>query len=381
MRIDSPMGRKKSHNSNAATRSFFQQYGLQFCLLLALIALILYALLRPEPTIMESVDLEPAPAEQVAELPSEAETAEEEEGVQVVTVEAISAEPEAQFFDLADVPILTDNVISPRLNPRTFVGKKPEHDDFTIYTVARGDTPARIAQDFNIKPETILGGNPSLNDNAGVLQVDQELLIMPIDGVLHDVEPGDSLESISKLYDVPVDDIIGYASNNLEFPYRLFPETQIVVPGAVREVFKWDPPTLSNTGGYWAGQSRPLIVGTGTFVWPVSGGRISQEYWYAHQAIDVAILDGSGTYASDSGTVTYASWSPYCFGNLIVINHGNGFETFYAHLSGINVVPGQIVYQGNLIGYTGNTGCSSGPHIHFEIRVNGNRDDPIWYLP
>jgi murein DD-endopeptidase MepM/ murein hydrolase activator NlpD len=70
----------------------------------------------------------------------------------------------------------------------------------------------------------------------------------------------------------------------------------------------------------------------------------------------------------------------YGYGNLIVVNHGNGYETFYAHLSGFNVVAGQIVYKGNLIGYSGDTGYSSGPHIHFEIRLNGNRDDPCWYI-
>jgi murein DD-endopeptidase MepM/ murein hydrolase activator NlpD len=121
-------------------------------------------------------------------------------------------------------------------------------------------------------------------------------------------------------------------------------------------------------------------VGTGTFVYPVTGRNFSQYYWYGHRAIDIALAEGNAVYASDTGTVTYAGWNVWGYGNLIVINHGNGHETFYAHLSGINVVPGQIVYQGNVIGYTGDSGNSSGPHIHFEIRLNGNQDDPCWYL-
>ena len=84
--------------------------------------------------------------------------------------------------------------------------------------------------------------------------------------------------------------------------------------------------------------------------------------------------------ASDTGTVTFAGWNIYGYGNLIVVNHGNGYETFYAHLSGISVVPGQIVYQGNVIGSTGNTGNSSGPHVHFEVRINGAQDNPCWYI-
>ncbi|HFE65719.1 MAG TPA: M23 family metallopeptidase, partial [Chloroflexi bacterium] len=97
-------------------------------------------------------------------------------------------------------------------------------------------------------------------------------------------------------------------------------------------------------------------------------------------AIDVTMAEGSPVYAADTGTVTYASYAAgtyYDYGNLIVVNHGNGYETFYAHLSGINVYPGQIVNQGDLIGATGNTGRSSGPHLHFEIRLNDFRMNPL----
>lgn len=288
----------------------------------------------------------------------------------------------AQQFDLSGVAPASDGSLSPVFNPRTFVGKRPEHGEFQTYVVERGDTPIRIAEQFGIKPETLLGGNPFLNENAGMLQVGDQLIILPVDGVLHDVQPGESLESIAALYSVAQDEIIAYAPNNLEFPFRLYPETQILVPGAVREVFKWDPPRITAVSGrYWGSQSQPLIVGTGVFIRPNNGGRITQTYWYGHQALDIGLTEGTPIYAADTGTVTYATWSPYCYGNLIVIDHGNGFETFYAHLSGFNVVAGQIVYKGNLIGYSGNTGCSSGPHLHVEVRVNGRRDDPTWWLP
>ena len=294
---------------------------------------------------------------------------------------ALADEQPLQTFDLSAVPVLQDTSLSPAYNPRTFQGKLPNHEEFEIYIVERGDTPVRIAEAFGIESETLLGGNPKLSEEAGLLQVGDEVVILPIDGVLHDVQPGDSLESLSSLYGIPVEEIIAYEPNNLEFPFRLYADTQILVPGARREVFQWDPPTLTNSGSsYWGGQAQPAIVGTGTFVWPVSARRITQVYWAGHPGLDVGLVEGSGVFASDTGTVTYASFSPYCYGNLIVINHGNGYETFYAHLSSINVVPGQIVYQGNVIGASGNTGCSSGPHIHFEVRVNGRRDDPTWYL-
>jgi LysM repeat protein len=290
---------------------------------------------------------------------------------------------ESAPIDISDVPVRDDAVIAPVPNPITFQGKLPEHN-FETYVVERGDTPNAIADKFGIKPETLLGGNEFLGSESSLLQTGVELIILPIDGVLHEVAPGDTLEGLAAKYDIPIADIIGYGPNNLEFPYRLYPDTEILVPGAVRELFVWSPPQLpSNVGNsaYWASQSQAYVVGTGTFVWPVSSRNFTQYYWYGHQAIDVGVPTGTPIYATDTGTVTYATWSTYCFGNLIVVNHGNGYESFYAHLNGYNVGAGQIVRQGQLIGWSGNTGCSSGPHLHFEIRVYGNRDDPCWYLP
>ncbi|MBP6473214.1 MAG: M23 family metallopeptidase [Chloroflexi bacterium] len=296
---------------------------------------------------------------------------------------AANAADQQPAFDFAtgDLPVISDGSLDPNPNPHTFQGERPAHA-FQTYVVKRGDTPNGIAERFGIKTETLLGGNPHLSQEASLLQTDMELIILPIDGVLHDVQPGDTLEGIAEEYDVRVEDIIAYADNHLEFPYRLYPETQVMVPGAVREVFVWTPPDLASVGGTSREGSsiKPLIVGTGTFQYPVGGRNFSQFYWYGHPAIDIALGEGSSVVAADTGTVTYAGWNVYGYGNLVVINHGNGFETFYGHLSAISVTPGQIVYKGNVIGLSGNTGNSSGPHIHFEIRVNGVQDNPCWYL-
>lgn len=285
------------------------------------------------------------------------------------------------LFSTEEIPIVDDSSLVPAPNPRTFVGKLPQHD-FITHTVARGETPNGIADRYGIQAETILGGNPRLSEESSLLQVGTELIILPIDGVLHDVQPGDTLESLSLQYGIPVEEIIAYEQNNLEFPYRLQPDTQIMVPGAVRELFVWTPPDLSSVGGtsIEGGNVVPLVVGTGTFIYPVNSRSFTQYFWYGHPGIDIGLPEGSPVYASDTGTVTFAGWNVYGYGNLIVVNHGNGFETFYAHLSSFNVVPGQIVFQGNVIGGTGNTGNSSGPHIHFEIRINNNRDNPCWYI-
>lgn len=283
-------------------------------------------------------------------------------------------------FDPSQLPAPMDSSLAPAPNPYTYQGKRPQHD-FQKYVVEPGDTPNRIAEKFGLKPESLLGGNPSLSQESSLLQAGVELIILPIDGVLHDVEEGDSLEGLSAQYGIPAEDIIGYTPNNLEFPYRLYPGTQILVPGAVRQVFVWTAPQLPSRPSV-GGNVAALVVGTGTFVWPVGGRYISQYYWYGHPGIDIALAEGSSVVASDTGTVTYAGWNVYGYGNLIVINHGNGYETYYAHLSSINVFPGQVVYQGNYIGATGNTGFSSGPHIHFEIRYFNVQYDPLsGYLP
>ncbi|HSM57220.1 MAG TPA: M23 family metallopeptidase [Candidatus Sulfomarinibacteraceae bacterium] len=298
------------------------------------------------------------------------------------TIAGDSAEPTPEF-DVAELPIIADSGISPALVPVTYKPEQPNHE-FITYTVQTGDTAIRIAERFGIQEETILGGNAFLSNDAGQLMAGTTIIILPIDGVLHDVVEGDTVEGLAAQYGVAVEDIVAYEPNNLEFPYRLYPGTQILVPGAVREVFVWDPPSMATSSSSGSSGSAGITVavpGTGTFVWPVGARRITQQFWYGHQAIDVGLVTGSPVYASDTGTVTYAAWSPYCYGNLIVINHGNGFETFYAHLDGFNVSPGQTVYQGGLIGWSGNTGCSSGPHLHFEIRFSKAQDNPLSYLP
>ena len=283
-------------------------------------------------------------------------------------------------FATGDLPVLNDIGIAPQPNPHTYEGELPSHE-FETYTVERGDTPGLIAEQFGIAVETLLGGNARLSQETTLLQPGDVLIILPIDAVLHEVQPGDTLESVSEQYNIPIEDIIAYEDNNLEFPYRLYPETEIMVPGAKREVVIWQPPAVSSSGGSGLGGGiAPKIVGTGSFQYPVNNRNFTQFYWYGHPAIDIALGEGNPVFAADTGTVTYAGWNTWGYGNLIVVNHGNGYETLYAHLSGINVVPGQIVYKGNVIGYSGNTGNSSGPHIHFEIRIGGNPDDPCWYL-
>ncbi len=107
---------------------------------------------------------------------------------------------------------------------------------------------------------------------------------------------------------------------------------------------------------------------------------MTQYYWYDLWAIDVALPEGSAAAAYDTGIDTFAGWNNYSYGSFIAVNHGSGYETFYEHLNGISALLGQVVSQGNVIRPTGNSGRSSGPNIHFEVRLNGNKDNPCWYV-
>jgi murein DD-endopeptidase MepM/ murein hydrolase activator NlpD len=218
-----------------------------------------------------------------------------------------------------------------------------------------------------------------------LLQVGITLTILPTNGVLHTVDVSDTLESIAEYYGVDPQAIIAYTDNHLaNWPHRPIPGTKLMVPGGEKplDIWSYQPNSVqgqvSAAGEFY--QGAVPVLGTYSFIWPTSYTRITQYYWWAHRGLDIGAPTGAPVYASDSGTVVFSGWNTWGYGNLIVINHGNGFETYYAHLSSIYVGNGQYVYQGMQIGEVGNTGNSSGSHLHFEIRFGPNLHDPLTYL-
>jgi murein DD-endopeptidase MepM/ murein hydrolase activator NlpD len=254
------------------------------------------------------------------------------------------------------------------------------------YTVQEGDTVFGIAEKFNLKPETILWGNYyTLADDPHNLTPGQELNIMPTDGVYYEWHAGDGLNGVSEAYGVTPEDIINWGSNNLSMETigdymnpNIEPGTWIFVPGGSRGFVTWSAPRISrdnpavakNFGPGACGEIMDGPVGSGTYVWPTTARYIS-GYNYSpesnHPAIDIGGQEGNAIYAVDNGVVVYAGWNDYGYGNMIVVDHGYGWQSLYAHLSALNVACGSYVYQGNVIGYMGTTGNSSGPHLHFEL--------------
>ena len=258
-------------------------------------------------------------------------------------------------------------------NPHTDIPTRPRIEVIT-YTVQAGDTPTGLAARFNLRPESILWGNPNLSADAGNLRIGQVLNILPVDGVLHYAEKGDTLERLQLLYAAPVEDIVSYPGNKfpLDGPYTLAAGQTVIVPGG-RKPIVWKEPgprVVPGKGrrspGFYKG---PLVYyGTGTFVWPVPPNVITQGFWSGHPAIDVDTYTGQPVLASDSGTVIFSGWDNTGYGNLVIVEHGNDFWTYYAHNDSNLVRVGEGVLQGQTIALSGSTGNSTGSHLDFRIR-------------
>lgn len=263
--------------------------------------------------------------------------------------------------------------IALRADPHTVIPKRPRLGIVT-YTVQSGDTVQDIAAKFDLDPTTIMWANPAVEDAPDLLRIGQELIILPVDGVYHTVKEGETLESIAKKYKVEVEAITSCPYNSLQPPdFAIEAGMKLIIPGGQKP---WVPKVVTSYTGPIPEGAR----GTGLFQWPVLG-YITQGYWYGHRAIDIGVPVGTAVYAADGGFVSFAGWTDIGYGYLIVIDHANGFSTYYAHLSNFYVMAGQKVTRGQVIGATGNTGWSTGPHLHFEIRYMGVPQNPRAYLP
>lgn len=277
----------------------------------------------------------------------------------------------------------------PRLaNLHTHIPDRPSQE-ISSYTVQTGDTAWSIAQNHDLQPETILWGNEWLSAEAGQLQVGTELNILPVDGALHTVSDGDTWQRIELLHGIPMEKIVEYPGNDFDLlpPYELSIGQQLIIP-AGRSPLVWvepGPALVSGLGrkspGYYDGPLQ--YTGSGYYIWPIAPPiRITQSFWGSHPAIDVGTYFRQPVFASDSGTVIFSGWSTSGYGNLVIIDHGNGFWTYYAHNEANLVTAGQGVLQGQQVAESGSTGNSTGNHIDFRIRVDGGSFlNPLEFLP
>ncbi len=245
-----------------------------------------------------------------------------------------------------------------------------------IYDVRSGDNLQKIAAQYGLRPETIQWANEELESNPDLLRVGQRLIIPPVDGVLHAVRPGDTLSSLAAKFKAEISDIVAHPMNKLESA-----ETPVTVGSHLIIPHGTKPYVPRQVAIYGGPIPASAARGTGRYAWPV-GGQVTQRYWHGHRAIDVGARTGAPIVAADSGFVVKAShgWNGG-YGRMVMIDHGNGVVTLYAHMNTIYVRQGENIAKGVQLGTVGNTGRSTGPHLHFEIRHNGVARNPFYYLP
>lgn len=244
------------------------------------------------------------------------------------------------------------------------------------HQVREGETVSSIARTFQISEDTILWEN-NLTKKS-VLKPNHKIKILPVTGVTHRVEKGETIYSIAKKHSAEPQAIV-------DFPFNTFvnDETFALAVGQVLIIPDGAPVKEAPSSVYLARRQTPSagsVSATGVFVWPTAGV-ISQGYSWYHKGADVANKAAPDILAADAGTVIVAGWPDSGgYGMRVIVDHGNGFQTLYAHLSQVYVTSGQTVNRGNTIGKMGSTGRSTGTHLHFEIYLNGVKVNPLDHL-
>lgn len=274
-----------------------------------------------------------------------------------------------------DLPSTSSTVYASTLEgeTETLVSQKMR-DKILEYSVMPGDTVGTIAEKFGVSVDTVLWQNDM--EPRSSIKPGQKLEVLPVTGLSHKVSKGDTVYSIAKKYDTSPQGIV-------DFPYNTFVNDEtfelaigqiIVVPDGVKpKAIQSAPRILRST------PDAGTVVASGSFVWPTTG-TITQNFAWYHQGTDIANRAAPDILAADAGTVSVPGFMAGGYGNYVIIDHGNGYKTLYAHMSRIYVSPGQTVNRGAAIGKMGSTGRSTGTHLHFEVYKNGTRLSPLSVL-
>lgn len=262
-----------------------------------------------------------------------------------------------------DITIVDDSALLSETGPQGTIADiedRPQHAGrISIYIVRSGDSLSQIANMFGVSTGTIIWAN---NIKRGsLIREGQTLIILPISGVQHTVKKGDTLKSIVKKYKGNLEEVIQY--NELTKGSAITIGDVITIPGGEIKM----PAYKSVARKVVRGLGGPTY--SGYYIRPVTEARKSQGL-HGYNAVDLAAPLGTPILASASGKVIISRGSGWNggYGTYIVVRHENGTQTLYAHNSQNIVYSGQYVVQGQVIGYVGNTGRSTGPHTHFEIR-------------
>ncbi len=285
---------------------------------------------------------------------------------------AAATEPALLFHQSAgegEVEALSETALAVRLG----LGAQEDLPPFFTYEVERGDTLEKIARRFGIAPESIIFNNFAIGDGS-LLAPGASLTIPTRDGVVYNVRLGDTLYAVIENFAADLDATLAFPGNNLSSPSQIVEgETILLVGGA------------ASVAAGAVGFSAEPVSAIPDFRWPVGGvltdffGSPRGNHLGFHTGVDFSAPTGTFVGASAAGVVIQAGWEG-TFGLLVTVDHGGGVLTRYGHLDHIDVWVGEAVAPGDLIGFVGNTGLSTGPHLHFEIIMGGTFVDPLIWL-
>jgi len=238
------------------------------------------------------------------------------------------------------------------------------------YTIKSGDTISGISAQFAIPADDLAYAN-GIDDEGEILSIGHTLTIPPGRGALYMVKDGDTVASVASKFKVEPSVIMTY--NRLYFEPEHFAIDQLIfVPGAEVPAMRRVTATRTFNPG-----SAQLPARTGQLSWPVRGV-LTQYFWWGHTGVDLAAPYGTGIAASDDGVVVATGW--VAVGGLrVCLQHSGGLQTCYYHTSAVYVTPGETVARGQLIAAIGMTGVTTGPHVHWEVKLNGVAVNPLAY--
>ncbi|PZC40846.1 MAG: Murein DD-endopeptidase MepM and murein hydrolase activator NlpD, containing LysM domain [Chloroflexi bacterium] len=269
--------------------------------------------------------------------------------------------------DQRDVNLLSKNI---KFNQPNQIPK------YFRYEVQSGDSINLIANKFSIDANYIFWNNIHLTNQADLIQVGEMIRVPSTEGVLHDVSFGETLSEISNKYNAKPDDIVDFAANNINDPNFIEENVTILIVGGKQIKEKVDVFEIAANNIV---KKESSIAG---FVWPSDGPITSLMTWWHATGIDIGSPYNSPVVATNGGTVIFAGGDPCCsYGLYVDIRHPGGYVSRVGHLNKIWVNVGQAVQRGEIVGLTGSTGRSTGPHVHFELRRNGQLQNPLNYIP
>ena len=264
-----------------------------------------------------------------------------------------------------DITVVNDSALLPDVGPSGTIADIESNEyqgKVSLYVVHRGDTLAQVAKMFNVSVNTIIWANDL--EKGVALRDGQTLVILPVNGVQYTVKKGDTLQSIAKKYKGDAEEIAAF--NDIGVDHQISAGDTLIIPDGEESINPTVPAKTTSV------KRAPTPSYVGYFANPLPTGRKTQGI-HGNNGIDIGAPTGAPIYAAAGGTVIVSRFRPLSnpwfggYGNYVVVEHPNGTQTLYGHMSAVYVAVGAHVDQGQSIGEVGSTGKSTGPHLHFEV--------------